>query len=212
MFENYNKKIFWQEQQGEYVRAFKQKVEKYYDYRRGIWQNLIIVIATILGFSLGLTSVTGGNPNLFLKITWFFQILAIIYGFSLLIVDNEINLRKEKANFEFSYDMSEISIMESDGRFIDNEELRIGLIVSAIEKLYKTLDHKGSNFWSEYAKNLIKKYSDQLPSNKIFIKKEKESVLDKFINWTNSKILMLNFLFFFIIILSFIFLLFAIFN
>ena len=207
-----NIKDFWGKEQLKGIQEFKFNLEKYFESRKNIWQHLTIVVSTILGFSLGLTTTTKEKVNLFLLITWILQIISILIGFFLIIIDSESRHKRDISSFKFGYNMSEISKMEMDGKFIGNEELKAGLVLSAIDKYNREL-WKPVEF-SKEGLDLIKKYQTKLPSERFFKGKLKKNILQKIlenvVKWANINVLILSSIFYLIIICSFIFILLSI--
>ena len=78
-----NIKDFWIKEQEKQPQEFKFNIERYFESRKNTWQHLTIVIATVLGFSLGLITAIGEEVNLFFIITWILQIIIILIGFFL---------------------------------------------------------------------------------------------------------------------------------
>lgn len=76
----FNKKI-WENIQGA---AEKNILEK-----RAIFEHFSLLIGTILGFSVGLTVATEGEPNCFLLISWIIDIIALIISSIFLIIEAE---------------------------------------------------------------------------------------------------------------------------
>lgn len=207
---------FWRKEQIKSLQDLKSQTEKYFEHRTKTWQSLIIVVATVLGFSLGISNVMGGAINVFIIITWVLQIVIILTGFFLLIIDNESRHRREIASYKYKYNMNEISIKEAKGEFNANKELKTGLLVAAMDNLNReSWDDKSSQLrWTEKSRGLIKKYKNKLPTAEIFKDIDKENktqrILRSLMIWSNKHINKISVAFYFLIIISFVFLLLSI--
>lgn len=200
----------WGNEQLRYTRQFQEKTEHYVEQRKEIWQNLIIVIATILGFSVGLVSVIGGVANFYLKATWILQITVILYGFFLITIENEARYKREFATYKLMYNLTEINKMEAKGDFVGNEELRIGLVLAAIDNSYKEAwSREAKELFNERAKTLILKYQDKLPSRRFF-KDESPTTWNNAVKWLGIKIHLFAFIFYALVVCSFVSLLLSI--
>ena len=111
--------------------------------------------------------------------------------------------------------MSEISKMETDGKFIGNEEFKAGLLLSTIDKFYKDMGYReAKSLWTKLALDSIEKYHTQLPPKRFFHWKIEKNILQKIkenvIKWANTNIYIVSNIFYFTIICSFIFLILSI--
>lgn len=73
----------------EAFQKFLEDTEKYMEDKKRNWQHLTIIAATILGFSLGISNILDEKVSIFLLITWVLQILTILIGISLLVLEAE---------------------------------------------------------------------------------------------------------------------------
>lgn len=57
--------------------------------KRKNFEHLTLLVGTVLGFSVGLTATTGGDPNCFLISSWIAQIVALLMGSFYLVLETE---------------------------------------------------------------------------------------------------------------------------
>lgn len=57
--------------------------------KRKNFEHLTLLIGTVLGFSVGLTATTGGDPNCFLISAWAAQVIALLFGSLYLVLETE---------------------------------------------------------------------------------------------------------------------------
>lgn len=142
-------------------------IEDWKNQNRWLWGHIILVNATILGFTVGTTQIKNiVEPNLFLVLSWILLLGTVFLGILLLHEDQDIKFTSDLNSFEFKYNMAEIEGQYSEGKI--NAEQRRGLILATMaENELIQLTDRGIKF-TQVAKNLIEKYKTKLPT-KIFI-------------------------------------------
>lgn len=57
--------------------------------KRKNFEHLTLLIGTVLGFSVGLTAATGGEPSCLLVFSWILQVIALLVGSFYLVFETE---------------------------------------------------------------------------------------------------------------------------
>ena len=150
---------FWLDSQSENIRGFGTAQEGIKQSYRDLWKTLIGLHGVILGISIGLMGYKGANPDVFLISTWVSEVISIVLGLVIFKVDIDIERAKKLNDFLFQYDINEISMKESQGKFIGDETRREGLIVAAFTRY-----DPDQSFWSDQAKKWAETYESELPT------------------------------------------------
>lgn len=195
---------FWKDAQYSYSQEFAAEQKQYFERKIQISQNTVLAVATILGFSLSLTTVSDAEPGWLLIITWILQILVILAGSILVVIDNECSIEQKTSSFIFNYNMTQINIMDANGEFQDNEEYKTGLLLSAVAE-HATLWSYMQATATAKVLELISKYKNKLPSTGLFKKPNKWNTF--FFNWMWANSRTVVFFFYLLLTVSFLFLL-----
>jgi len=168
---------FWLNAQMEAQRKFGQELEKFKDLNLDLWKSIITIQAAILGISIALLGYLKTNPNPFLISTWIIEIISIALGFLLFRVHIDQHFKSSFGSFKYSMDINEINLLDSQGKFIGNEEEKKGMAIASLMDIIPEKEHK---MFSDSAKNLAEKYRGELPSRQLF-KEVKETTVDRLI-------------------------------
>jgi len=141
--------------------------EDWKNQNRWLWGHIILVNATILGFTVGMTQIKNiVEPNLFLISSWILLLGTVFLGILLLHEDQDIKFTSDLDSFEFKYNMAEIEGRYRAGKITADQ--RKGLILAAMaENELIQLTDKSIKF-NQLGKDLIEKYKSELPS-RLFI-------------------------------------------
>jgi len=81
--------LFKQEQLKKILDNILEATDKNIIEKRRNFEHITLLTGTILGFSVGLTTITSGEPNLFLVFSWITDVIALIIGSVYLIIEAE---------------------------------------------------------------------------------------------------------------------------
>lgn len=151
------------------IDVFSKDTENWRTESRFLWSHVILINATVLGFSIGTTQIRNiVDPNLFLITSWTALIVSVALGILILKLDQDLKVLGDVASFEFKYNFEEISKLSNQNT--DEQNKKKGLMIQTILNnpyIYNGLIKQGSDF-SDFAKALARKYEKELPSAKLF--------------------------------------------
>ena len=184
---NSSRERYWINAQIDNQKEFAKEQEHIKNLKLDLWKSIITIQAAILGISIPLLGYVGANPNLFLISTWTLEIASIALGFLLFKIHIDKEFTSSLENFKFSMDMNEISAADARSEFIGKEEKKQGLIITALMNM---TPKKEQSMFSDYAKDLAKKYKSELRSAKLFkeVKKTKVYKLTEFLLKNQTRI------------------------
>jgi len=138
----------------EITQGLKENTNEYLKERRSSFSHLTILLATILGFTVGVATITG-SINIILKIAWGFQITAILVGVFILILESET--RYHRGFFAISAMLDVLRDIKNKGGIFDKESISL-IMASAIKQLGGETQSKSSKerFFSWFTKNIKK--------------------------------------------------------
>lgn len=171
---NSNQK-FWSDQKDEALKKFGADIEKVKDLSLDLTKTVITVHATFLGLTLSLMGYLQKAPNFYLLLTWASEILAISFGLLSFKQYIDSTAANSVNTFQFSFDMGDINQREAGGQFIGKEADRTGLLLAALIRR----SHDAERFFSKEQREIAKTYAHKLPTAKMFVLNENNSVLNK---------------------------------
>jgi hypothetical protein len=137
------------------TRNLKENTDEYLKERRNSFYHLTLLLATVLGFTVGITTIRDGSVNIILKFTWFFQIVAILVGIFILILESET--RYHRGFFATSAMLDILKDIKSKGGIFDRTSIS-SIMIDAFKKLSgNTQDtDKRERFFSWFTRNIKK--------------------------------------------------------
>ena len=78
-----------QEELKKILKSITDATEKNIIEKRKNFEHITLLVGTILGFSIALTTTTNGKPDCFLVLSWLVDVVAIIIGILYLIIESE---------------------------------------------------------------------------------------------------------------------------
>jgi hypothetical protein len=164
--------------QTENLNKFAQEMENVGTLSLDLWKSMITIHALILGVSVALMGYLKATPDWLLILTWVIQIISI--GLGLLIFKLYIDWRAINSieSFKVLTDMNEFRLSETKGEFIGKEEKKIGMFTAIwMNRLSDPrFSEKEKPKWTEYVKELAKKYKGELISSKLFLEVKKTKI------------------------------------
>jgi hypothetical protein len=144
------------------------------------WQTIISLNAVILGITVGLSGYLGSHINWLIICTWLLQIVVIFLGLFIIWTHIKRENIKSISKMMFSYDMSEIHVMESKGELSKEDKIGLGLAAILRKDYITKFVEKTSEYFTDKAKELASFYRDRLPSSGIFKIDEIEKEIKSF--------------------------------
>jgi len=137
------------------ARNLKENTDQYLRERRNSFCHLTLLLATILGFTVGMATIGDGFINIILKIAWFFQITAILVGTFILILESET--RYHRGFFATSAMLDILKDIRSKGGIFDRTSIS-SIMADALRKLsgYTQNTDKRERFFSWFIRNIKK--------------------------------------------------------
>lgn len=197
---------FWQKYRSKAIKEYTKQQDRWQRVSINLWKNLIIVQATILGFSIALYSIQEMKPLFItLKISWSLMLFSIFVGFLLLREYNDISIHNASENFKLRYNMGDIEEKKNKG-LISPEEYN-KLVFTAIF-LHSPLPQKEPIYkLTEKAKRTLEEYKNKLSSAE-FLEHDKEATFNKPLNlWFANNLFKIETLFYLLSFLALLFLL-----
>lgn len=158
---------------------------------REFWKHITIILATIVGFSSSLISITGYHPNIFLLTSLGLMILALLFGLLLVREDIDYQMHATFKNTVYQYNYYMLQKDVENGNLLSGSEKHAGLILANLIYGFSSPHISKQNLGlNQKAYDLAKKYESQLPLQKYMIKTGRsryEDIIQKlFIKYTNQ--------------------------
>jgi len=114
------------------TRNLKENIDEYLKERRNSFYHSTLLLATVLGFTVGIATIGGGAINIILKIAWVFQIVAILLGTFILILESET--RYHRGFFATSAMVDVMKDIKSKGGVFDKDSIS-SIMAEALRKM-----------------------------------------------------------------------------